>query len=132
MLDKVTTLMCESLDQQEFYIDKLNVYDRYSAMDKRNVVYRTQGLKVGENLPPITNRLSSLQKYNTTYFIRRILMEKSDIYKIIMSEFRCSNCNKQIFKGKLRSDYHIEAFCPRCKTITVFERSSIAKKTKVC
>jgi len=55
VLDKVTTLMCESLDQQEFYIDKLNVYDRYSAMDKRNVVYRTQGLKVGENLPPIVN-----------------------------------------------------------------------------
>ena len=58
-------------------------------------------------------------------------MEKTDIYKIIMSEFRCSNCNKQIFKGKLRSDYHIEAFCPRCKNITIFERSSIAKKDKV-
>ena len=58
-------------------------------------------------------------------------MEKTDIYKIIMSEFRCSNCNKQIFKGKLRSDYHIEAFCPRCKNITIFERSSIAKKDKI-
>ena len=55
VLDKVTTLMCESLDGQEFYIDKMNVYDRYSAMDKRNVVYHTQGLKVGENLPPIVN-----------------------------------------------------------------------------
>lgn len=57
-------------------------------------------------------------------------MNKTDIYKLIMSEFRCSNCNKQIFKGKLRSDYHIEAFCPRCKSITIFERSSIAKKDK--
>ena len=55
-------------------------------------------------------------------------MEKAELYKIIMSEFRCSNCNKQIFKGKLRSDYHIEAFCPRCKNITIFERSSIAQE----
>ena len=58
-------------------------------------------------------------------------MEKSEIYKIIMSEFRCSNCNKQLFKGKVRSDYHIEAFCPRCKKITIFERSSIAKDKKI-
>lgn len=53
--DKKTTDMCRSLDGQEFYIDKLNVYDRYSAMDKRNVIYRTKGLQVGDNLPPIIN-----------------------------------------------------------------------------
>lgn len=53
--DKKTTLMCQTLDGQEFWVNKLNVYDRYSAMDDRNVVYRTQGLKVGENLPPINN-----------------------------------------------------------------------------
>lgn len=58
-------------------------------------------------------------------------MKESEVYKIIMSEFRCSNCNKQLFKGKVRSDYHIEAFCPRCKKITIFERSSIAKDKKV-
>ena len=46
VIDKVTTLMCETLNNQEFWINKLNVYDRYSAYDKRNVVYRTQGLKV--------------------------------------------------------------------------------------
>lgn len=53
--DNVTTEMCKSLDGQEFKINELNVYDRYSAMDKRNVVYRTKGLKVGDNLPPINN-----------------------------------------------------------------------------
>ena len=53
--DSKTTLMCQSLDGQEFYTNRLNVYDRYSAMDEANVVYRTQGLKVGENLPPINN-----------------------------------------------------------------------------
>ena len=58
--DSKTTDMCRSLDGQEFYTNKLNVYDRYSAMDKANVVYRTQGLKVGENLPPIRKFISSL------------------------------------------------------------------------
>ena len=53
--DKSTTEMCKSLDGQEFYTDRLNVYDRYSAMDNRNVVYRTKGLVVGDNLPPINN-----------------------------------------------------------------------------
>ena len=60
VMDSKTTLMCETLHEQEFYIDKVNVYDRYSAVDKRNVVYTTKGLVVGENLPPITNRISSL------------------------------------------------------------------------
>ena len=55
VMDEKTTDICIGMNGQEFYIDKLNVYDRYSAMDKRNVVYRTQGLQVGENLPPITN-----------------------------------------------------------------------------
>lgn len=53
--DNKITPMCLSLNGQEFKINELNVYDRYSAMDKKNVVYRTFGLKVGENLPPITN-----------------------------------------------------------------------------
>lgn len=53
--DSKTTEMCQSLDGQEFYIDRMNVYDRYSAMDGRNIIYRTRGLQVGDNLPPITN-----------------------------------------------------------------------------
>ena len=53
--DRATTEMCKSLDGQEFYINAINTYDRYSAMDKRNVVYTTKGLQVGDNLPPINN-----------------------------------------------------------------------------
>ena len=53
--DSRTTEMCQTLDGQEFWIDKINVYDRYSAMDERNVVYTTKGLQVGDNLPPINN-----------------------------------------------------------------------------
>lgn len=55
VMDSKVTPMCESLHEQEFYIDKINVYDRYSAGDKRNVIYTTKGLQVGDNLPPINN-----------------------------------------------------------------------------
>lgn len=55
--DTKTTEMCQSLDGQEFYIDrnKTNVYNRYSAMDEGIIEYKTRGLEVGDNLPPITN-----------------------------------------------------------------------------
>ena len=55
VMDSKVTLMCETLNGQEFYINEINKYDRYSAMDKRNVVYTTKGLQVGDNLPPINN-----------------------------------------------------------------------------
>lgn len=53
--DGKTTDMCDSLDGQVFYIDKLNVYSRYSKEDDANVIYETKGLQVGANLPPIDN-----------------------------------------------------------------------------
>jgi hypothetical protein len=53
--DKNQTPMCQTLDRQVFLIDKLNIYSRYSDLDKKNIIYKTQGLKVGENLPPINN-----------------------------------------------------------------------------
>lgn len=53
--DKKTTDMCKSLDGQIFSIDGLNVYSRYSKEDDGNIIYETQGLQVGANLPPITN-----------------------------------------------------------------------------
>ena len=54
-MDKRTTKMCESLNNQIFYLDKVNTYQRYSDYDKRIVTYTTKGLVVGENLPPISN-----------------------------------------------------------------------------
>ena len=55
--DTKTTQMCSSLNGQEFYInrDKINVYKRYSARDDAVITYRTRGLEVGDNLPPINN-----------------------------------------------------------------------------
>lgn len=51
--DDRTTDICLGMNGQEFFIDKMNVYDRYNFYDKKNVVYHTFGLKVGENLPPL-------------------------------------------------------------------------------
>ena len=56
--DDKTTPMCHSLDGQEFYVDKENVYTRYYGIDKNTgyeAIMRTRGLVVGENLPPIDN-----------------------------------------------------------------------------
>lgn len=56
--DNRTTPMCHSLDGQEFYVDKENVYTRYYGVDKTmgyEATMRTRGLVVGENLPPIDN-----------------------------------------------------------------------------
>ena len=56
-LDEKTTEMCKSLDNQVFKIDGINTYSRYSAEDKSNIIYRTRGLEVGANLPPINNHI---------------------------------------------------------------------------
>ena len=54
-MDKKTTLMCESLNNQVFKIHGINKYTRYSDADKRKIVYITKGLRIGDNLPPINN-----------------------------------------------------------------------------
>ena len=54
-IDEVTTKMCESLNGQKFKINEVNKYYRYSKADEKEVLYTTQGLVVGDNLPPINN-----------------------------------------------------------------------------
>ena len=56
-------------------------------------------------------------------------MKKDEYYKLVMSKYRCNKCNRLLFYGKIRNDYHIEISCPRCKTITTFERKTIEKKS---
>lgn len=53
--DNKQTRMCESLNNKVFYLNKWNDYDRYSAIDNKIVRYRTYGLKLGENMPPLIN-----------------------------------------------------------------------------
>lgn len=54
--DDKTTLMCDSLNNQEFYIDKENAFDRYYGETQKELTIqkiRCDGLVLGLNLPPI-------------------------------------------------------------------------------
>lgn len=55
ILDEVTSEMCESLDNQIFWIKKNNRFFRYSASAKAKVLFNIKGLQSGVNLPPITD-----------------------------------------------------------------------------
>lgn len=61
--DERQTEMCKSLSGQMFNLTELNVYSRYSSLDKKDVVYHTIGMVVGENLPPITNHKHACRSY---------------------------------------------------------------------
>ncbi len=63
-----------------------------------------------------------------SFLFCEVTMNEKQIYKIIMQEYRCSNCDKLLFKGKIRGEYKIEVKCPRCKNITEFNRT-IKKNT---
>jgi len=67
-MDEKTTDMCSSLNGQIFDVSKVNKYYRYSDIDKKEVLYTTKGLKVGENLPPIDNHIHHCR--STIYPIR--------------------------------------------------------------
>lgn len=54
-MDEKTTKMCDTLNNQIFNLKGMNIYQRYSDIDKRIVTYHTMGLVRGENLPPIDN-----------------------------------------------------------------------------
>ena len=48
--------MCDSLNNQEFYINKENVFDRYYGETQKELTIqriRCNGLVLGLNLPPI-------------------------------------------------------------------------------
>ena len=54
--DEKTTLMCDSLNNQEFYINKENIFDRYYGENQKELRLqriRCNGLVLGLNLPPI-------------------------------------------------------------------------------
>lgn len=67
-VDDKTTKMCNSLNGQIFNIYGINKYYRYSAIDDKDILYTTKGLKVGENLPPIDNSIHHCR--STIYPIR--------------------------------------------------------------
>ena len=54
--DDKTTLMCDNLNNKEFYINKENIFDRYYGETQKELIVqriRCNGLVLGLNLPPI-------------------------------------------------------------------------------
>lgn len=54
-------------------------------------------------------------------------MKLKEYYDKVMQSFRCSNCNRLLFKGKLRGDFRVETLCPRCKKLNIIERKIVNK-----
>lgn len=71
--DDKTTLMCDSLNNQEFYINKENVFDRYYGETQKELKLqriRCNGLVLGLNLPPIQHHFHFCRStivYNGNY-----------------------------------------------------------------
>nr|DAI88297.1 MAG TPA: VIP2 [Caudoviricetes sp.] len=71
--DDKTTLMCDSLNNKEFYINKENVFDRYYGENQKELTVqriRCNGLVLGLNLPPIQHHFHYCRStivYNSNY-----------------------------------------------------------------
>lgn len=71
--DDKTTLMCDSLNNLEFYINKENVFDRYYGETQKELTIqriRCNGLVLGLNLPPIQHHFHYCRStiiYNSNY-----------------------------------------------------------------
>lgn len=68
VIDDKETEMCHSLDGQEFFIDKENVFDRYygeTQSELRIEQIRCKGLVLGLNLPPISHHFHWCRSYIT-------------------------------------------------------------------
>lgn len=71
--DDRTTLMCDSLNNQEFYINKENAFDRYYGENQKELRIqriRCNGLVLGLNLPPILHFFHYCRStivYNSNY-----------------------------------------------------------------
>ena len=78
-MDKRTTKMCKSLNNQLFYVNDYNKFYRYSDIDKREVLYTVKGLEVGVNLPPIANHFHWCRS-TITYLTDLDIEYKSGVY----------------------------------------------------
>lgn len=69
-IDGKETEMCHSLNNQTFYINKENEFDRYYGETQKELTIRRikcKGLVLGLNLPPIRTSFSLVQKQCTIY-----------------------------------------------------------------
>ncbi len=66
VIDSKETDMCNSLNGQEFYINKENIFDRYygeTQKELRMQKIKCKGLVLGLNLPPITHHFHYCRSY---------------------------------------------------------------------
>lgn len=79
--DEVTTLMCDSLNNQEFYINKENAFDRHYGENQKELRLqriRCNGLVLGLNLPPIQHHF---------HYCRSIIMYLPPVEKQEKTEY---------------------------------------------
>ncbi|MCI8641152.1 MAG: hypothetical protein HFJ59_04710 [Clostridia bacterium] len=120
--DNVTTRMCHSLDNQTFYIDKGNIFNRYYGETQNDLKIqriKCKGLVLGLNLPPISHHFHwcrSTITYNPQYFDKmKFEQEKYTNKKEIMNwqekneTFKCKKIKPILHKDKSRS-YRINKY----------------------
>lgn len=111
--DDKTTLMCDSLNNQEFYINKENVFDRYYGETQKELTVqriRCNGLVLGLNLPPIQHHfhycrstimyLPSVEKQEKTEYNLDIPKISKDI-KQVLSNTKLNSSVKRLFNKYL-------------------------------
>ncbi len=114
--DDKTTLMCDSLNNQEFYINKGNVFDRYYGETQKELTIqkiRCNGLVLGLNLPPIQHHfhycrstimyLTLVEKQEKTEYNLDIPKISKDIKQVLNNTKLNSNV-KRLFNRYLTSD----------------------------
>ena len=111
--DDKTTLMCDSLNNQEFYINKENVFDRYYGETQKELTVqriRCNGLVLGFNLPPIQHHfhycrstimyLPPVEKQEKTEYNLDIPKISKDI-KQVLSNTKLNSSVKRLFNKYL-------------------------------
>lgn len=111
--DDKTTLMCDSLNNQEFYINKENVFDRYYGETQKELTIqriRCNGLVLGLNLPPIQHHfhycrstimyLPPVEKQEKTEYNLDIPKISKDI-KQVLSNTKLNSSVKRLFNKYL-------------------------------
>lgn len=85
ILDDKETDMCHSLNNQEFYINKENVFNRYYGETQKELRIeriRCNGLVLGLNLPPISHHFHWCRSY-IVYIDKNINVNNAEIKKRI-------------------------------------------------
>lgn len=114
--DDKTTLMCDSLNNQEFYINKENVFDRYYGENQKELRLqriRCNGLVVGLNLPPVQHHFHYCR--STTMYLPPVEKQEKteynlDIPKIskevkqVLGNTKLNSNVKRLFNKYLTSD----------------------------